>query len=238
MNKKTWTLAVGLGLLGAGTAAHAALIDTGNGLINDTTLSLVWIKDANLAVTQSFGVTGISSNGTMNWAKALEWIAAMNTANYSGYNDWRLWQLSGNGGCTMGYHGTNCGYNVNTATSEMASLWYDTLGNIAYSNTSGVGPQSGWGLSNTGPFANMQASVYWSGTEFAQDKSAAWVFDTGYGYQDGVTKDYTRYAWAVRSGQIADAPLPGTALLMALGLAGLWTRRQGRQATLFIRRLG
>jgi len=36
-------------------------------------------------------VTGINANGTMGWAKALEWITAMNAANYAGANDWRLW---------------------------------------------------------------------------------------------------------------------------------------------------
>ena len=143
-------LLAGALLLGRG-AAQAALIDAGNGLINDTTQNLVWTQDANLAASNTFGLatgtnlglypgdtsgyTGIiSAGGTMSWAGARFWIDAMNAANYKGYHDWRLWAVTdvGNNGCNYAYTGTDCGYNVNTATGELASLWYDTLGNIAY----------------------------------------------------------------------------------------------------------
>ncbi len=50
----------------------------------------------------------------------------------------------------MAFEGTDCGYNVDTSTGEMASLFYDTLGNIAFYDTSGNGPQAGWGLPTQG----------------------------------------------------------------------------------------
>jgi hypothetical protein len=62
--------------------------------------------------------------------------------------------------------GTDCGFNVqpsngSTVYSEMASLFYDTLGNkgicppgsVNCNNSSG---QSGWGLTNTGEFIYLQ----------------------------------------------------------------------------------
>jgi hypothetical protein len=38
MKRQTWALALAVGLLGAGGASQAALVDAGNGLVNDTVL--------------------------------------------------------------------------------------------------------------------------------------------------------------------------------------------------------
>ena len=84
-------------------------------------------------------------------------------------------------------------------------------------------------------FVNMQASVYWSGTEFAPNPDRAWNFVTDYGYQNLDFKYFQIYGWAVRPGQVAAAPLPATGLLMALGLLALGATRHGRRATLVIR---
>jgi hypothetical protein len=237
-----------VGLLGACTAVQATLIDAGNGLINDTTQNLVWTQNANLAASNTFGLaTGadlgtypgdssgvhglINANGTMNWPGAMLWIAAMNAANYKGYSDWRLWQVkdSGSSGCDFAYANTDCGYNVNTATGELASLWYDTLGNKAYCDTGGNCPQSGWGFSHTGLFTNVQASVYWSGTQYAPVPVNAWLFGAVDGVQNYGYKGGQFYGWAVRPGQVDAAPLPATGLLVALGLMLLGITRDRRR---------
>ena len=73
------------------TGANAALTSAlGGQVVNDTDRNIVWLANANLADTNSFGVSGINANGTMSWFTAQNWIGAMNTANYLGYNDWRL----------------------------------------------------------------------------------------------------------------------------------------------------
>jgi len=43
---------------------------------------------------------------------------------YLGFNEWRLPTVTdlGNDGCSFAYTGTDCGYNVNLATSEMADV--------------------------------------------------------------------------------------------------------------------
>lgn len=163
----------------------------------DTVLDITWLANANLAASNTFGLTyntnlgnypgdpygpsyteQILTDGRMSWGGALHWIAAMNTANYLGYNGWRLPTVTdtGTSGCNFAYSGTDCGFNVNTATGEMAHMFYTTLGDKAFYNTSGVAPQSGYGLSNTGPFSNLQSYIYWSATEYVPDTNNAWVF--------------------------------------------------------------
>lgn len=66
----------------------------------------------------------------------------------------------------------------------------------------------------------MQTPTYWSGTEDVPGSTFAWDFYTKIGLQGANHKDLRFYGWAVRPGQVAAEPLPGTAVLMALGLMG------------------
>ncbi|MGF1645007.1 MAG: hypothetical protein ACFCUJ_15320 [Thiotrichales bacterium] len=98
--------------------------------------------------------------------------------------------------------------------------------------------QSGWGLSNTGPFSSIQSNLtdsYWYGLEYALANTAAWHFDAHYGYQNVMDKVCENFAWAVRPGDVAPVPVPAAVGLFGSGLMGLvgvrW--RKGR-----IRRLG
>ncbi len=216
MNKVVYRL-LGAGLLGLGGLAQGALINAGNGLINDTTQNLVWTQDANLAATETFGVSGINADGTMTWGKAREWIRAMNLANYKGYNDWRLYQVTDTGppGCDQAFSGTDCGWNIDLSTSELGHLWYGSLGNIAFMDTSGNYPQPGWQGQNfnKGPFTNLEGVFYWSGTEYAVSPfDRAWAFFALDGDQSAALKDRPSYGWAVRSGQVPGVdPIPITA---------------------------
>jgi hypothetical protein len=225
MKQKTWALALTVGLLGAGGATQAALVpytSAGVDLVYDndykpfdaTSPGLTWTADANLAATMTFGVTGINTSGAMTWDKALEWIAAMNTANYAGANDWRLWSALNSDGSGP------CGPAFNCINSELGHLFYTEGGrsqNDAINDSAAL----------TGVFTNMQDSVYWSGTEFSV--SLAWNFSTNSGIQVYDNKISQYYGWAVRPGQIAAAPLPGTALLMALGFGAMALLRRARR---------
>ena len=109
MQTKPLIFALLAGLAFSG-AAQATLIDRGGGLIYDDVLNLTWLQNANLAATNTFGVSGIQSNGTMTWDTANQWITAMNAADYLGYNDWRLPTMidTGSSGCNLAYSGTDC----------------------------------------------------------------------------------------------------------------------------------
>ncbi|MBL8383335.1 MAG: DUF1566 domain-containing protein [Burkholderiales bacterium] len=190
----------------------------------DTVLNITWLRDANV-------------NGRMNWNDAVAWA---NGLTLGGYSDWRLPTMVDTGapGCDAGY---DCFYNVQTKTgstvySEMAHLWYVTLGNLAYCPpgdlASNCGPQAGWGLTNTGDFQNMlgaETDVYWSGLAYAPDSTEAWYFRTYNGLQDSIGKRFTLYAMAVHPGDVAtQVPEPESLALVLGGLMAAWVVRRRR----------
>ncbi len=112
-------------------------------------------------------------------------------------------------------------YGYNMVNSEMGHLFYEELLNLGYIPTNGVTPQLGWGLKNTGPFNNLQAYYYFSGTESSQNPDDAWYFLFDYGSQSFFDKDYNPHALAVLPGVVTAVPLPGALLLVGSGFIGL-----------------
>lgn len=190
----------------------------------DTVLDITWLADANYAVTSGYLPAG---DGSMTLADGESWIGTLNSANFLGANTWRLPKMldTGLAGCDLGYTGTDCGSNVDTSTGELASLFYDTLGNIPFYDIAGNASQPGWGLSNTGPFENIQ-NWYMYGTVYLPGQiNGVWDFHFDYGLQDWAFSGAS--AWAVADGDIAIVPIPAAAWMFgsALGLLG-WMRRK------------
>jgi len=208
-----------IGLLTAGRA-NAALIATDGGLtVYSAATNLSWLANANLAMTHTFGLaTGVDlgtvgvpnpvgpsviyADGSMTWGGAIQWIAAMNVANYLGYSDWRLPTSD-----------TCAGYNC--TGSEMGNLFYNELGGVA-----GVSILTTHNA-DLALFNNVQSGFYWLGSEYAPDTSQAWRFDTNNGYQFVVSKGTVLTALAVRPGQVAAVPEPSTTLLFGVGLLAM-----------------
>lgn len=191
----------------------------------DTVLNITWLSAAGLAEAGNFR----ASSQNLDWYEINNLISAININAITG---WRLPTMvdTGSPGCDWSYSGTDCGYNVqitsgSTVYSEMASLYYNTLGNSALYDTSG-NTQAGGGLKNTGPFSIWTTAGYWTGRDYAPDTGNAWLFDLLGGAQDGRLVDKRSdvpYAWPVHDGDVGSviAPIPQAIWLFVTGLLAL-----------------
>ena len=179
MDKKYFTIIMAV-ILMAGMCGHsfAALLDRGNGLIYDDDLDITW-----------YDFTFVANNWTEanNWAENLV---------YAGFDDWRLPTMPPNPNFTQ-----TCLTNPpdtadrgwNKTTSELGHLFYTELGNLglrvpAFECT---GEQAGWGLTNTGPFTNLQTGqAYWTNTPFGGHHWNFSFFSGGQGTADNNTQGY------------------------------------------------
>lgn len=215
----------------------------------DDVLNITWLADANLANTNAFGVTGIDQYGMMAWTTANQWIAAMNTASYLGLTSWRRPAINPVDGITYRLSGsfdgsTDLWWNISapgtifagSTGSEMAHLYYNTLGNQGGNNFIGQANACLYELpylclANTGPFTNLQAAAYWSGSgEYTGGSTGAYSFSFGAGYQtsSGAGPGSQYFVWAVHDGDpFAVAPIPASVWLFgsALGLVGVMRRK-------------
>ena len=183
----------------------------------DTVLDITWLADAN-------------ANGAMTWADANSWAANLDV---NGVTGWRLPTLGPIDGSAFDYNftfdgTTDWGYNIGapgaayagSTASEMAHLFYNTLGNLAYYGTNGL-LQPGSGLTNTGPFSNLRGDPYWTGLEYVPDPGNAWIFAFHSGFQGRASTTTGWYALAVHPGDVSAVPVPAAVWLFGSGLMGL-----------------
>ena len=214
-------------LFGIVSTANAALLTRlGGSAVYDDVLDITWLSNANLAETNTFGVSGVNSNGTMDWAIANNWISAMNldgTNGYLGFSNWRLPStLIPDASCTSDQAGTTSSGNstgFNCSGSEMGNLFYSSLGGTPDQSITASGDADLALFSNIQD-DNLQAtSSYFSSTE--DSSTDAWRFRFGTGSQFAVDKDFNLYGWAVRDGDVAAVPVPAAVWLFGSGLLGL-----------------
>jgi hypothetical protein len=151
----------------------------GHQAVYDTNLGVAWLRDANLALTSRFGVEGISPDGSMNYATAVQWVAALNAYNggagWLGINNWTLPSTPFfDPMCTYPKKPDGNSFGFNCRTSDLGSLYYTALG-LQYPNTAVPIPEN-----TVGPFRNFQPYLYWSATISPDNGYSSFSFNTGY----------------------------------------------------------
>lgn len=215
-----------------GQSGHAALYERGQGLIYDDVLDITWLQDANFAYTTGYvtpaGRPVAGSLGQMTWGEALEWAESL---KYAGASEWRLpgvkpvnnrdfqIQVSFDGSTDFGEY-------IVSPNSELSYMYYVNLQNIGIHDQRGqllLCGVTGACLKNSGPFINLQADNYWSGTEVITQPAFAWSFNAQHGIQtpyDGKPNQF--FAWAVHDGDVGRpevkfVPLPAATVWLLGG---------------------
>lgn len=109
-------------------------------------------------------------------------------------------------------------------------MHYVTLGNLGECTPNDASPgscviQAGWGLSNIGPFSNVQSGHYWSGLKL--NASLAWRFYFNIGLQFNRDKSNTLFAWAVYDGDVGASVVPGARRRLVVRQRPVGTGRHG-----------
>jgi len=204
----------------------------------DKALDITWLADANYAFTSGYtraenggaqsgtvyGSQAMWTNGRRGWGAAKDWVAGLDV---HGVTDWRLPSMVdvGDDGCAAftltGGAGTDCLYNVDTSLSELAHMFYVTLGNSA-PTAPGTGIRlSNWGLVNSGPFQNVKDYIYWVDMKQAPQINGGWGLDFYDGGQYSGYGESIVYSWAVHTGDVTAVPEPQSAALALVGFLAL-----------------
>jgi hypothetical protein len=174
--------------------------------VYDPVNHITWLADANLAATNRFGIplcdwSGaepcVNPSGSMTYASAVAWIAAMNKAKYQGSSEWQMPTTPPDDlHCPhKGSMGNRFGFGC--IESAFGSLFYLSLG-LKAPNTAVPVPSS-----SAGPFENFQPYLYWSDS-FGTGGNSSFSFATG--YQGANTQPNFLYVLPMIKGQILGAP--------------------------------
>lgn len=146
-------------------------------IIYDVDRNLTWLRQAGYS-------------GRITYSEAIDLVNYSNSSNLLGGNSWRLPCLDIAGNCLVGF---NC------TQGELGHIFYKELDNIG-----GVPPAGG--LTNRGPFIDLDASVFWYETREAVTNDP-YVFNFFNGFQTTQPTGSRAYAWLVHDGNLA--PLTG-----------------------------
>ncbi len=175
----------------------------------DTALNISWLSDA-FADGPPIGFP--EGRPIRFWGEAQEWVTNLNVFGVTG---WRLpsvvddFSATDPGGrhCPVdsldGAMHSLCGVNSDPSRSELVHMYYVTLANKAPLAIDGT-PQAGAGLVNSGPFADLRDSIYWTGVHHQGGGGYVWAFSMDGGWQnvDDPFHGFPYGAWAVHDGDV------------------------------------
>jgi len=225
-----WLIGLTVLLAMYSNTTKAALINAGSDFVVDTSLSLTWMRDGNLAKTLCDAAdpvfTGWSStvddtpadiclaNGAMTWADAEAWVARLNSVNYLGFSDWRQpVAIQPDASCEAAP-----AYGFNCTGSELGHLFNISLANPNHAGTGATGGAAGTGCGVGGPvnmapdqclqnlagFQNVWSPFYWTGSTMVGIPVNAVSFSMARGEQQNGSKLTNRsFVWLVRSGMVS-----------------------------------
>jgi hypothetical protein len=139
----------------------------------DTVLNVTWLRTVPL--------------GTGSWDSYQAWAANL---NFGGITDWRLPRTVDagvpyyTGPYSYGGPGANIGFNVDPSISELAHLFFITLGNKATYDIFGNSQINIRGWTNTGDFLNLGGKSLWLENAYSLDSTSYWYFKGTEGYQN------------------------------------------------------
>ncbi len=199
--------------------AAATLVLSQDGLtVYDTVNNITWLANVNLPAANRFTLPScipstpsatvcVTSGGSMNYASAAAWVAAMNAANYLGHNTWQIPTIPLlDSNCGRTGPGGNGNFGFGCTAGALDSL-YNELG-LKAPNTAVPIPKN-----TVGPFQNLQPYLYWSSTNGASptDGNATFSFSTG--WQGANTLPNFLYLLPMVPGRLPGAPVvTGTGL--------------------------
>ena len=196
-----------ISILGSQTVAQAPIVF-------DPNQNVCWLANANLAadaaMQATLGVSGINPNGSMDFASAQKWVAALNAfgkgAGYLGHNNWQLPvtamvdKTCADTGTFGGSFGPQC------TTSALGNLFTEGLGLVFPGSVAPIFSVA------VGPMHNLKESYYWTvqnnGGTSGTSNGGQEVFSFSAGIQAGVTiNDNYFYVLPMVAGAIGTAPV-------------------------------
>lgn len=219
-------------LLSASFSVHAALLSRlGGQAVYDTDLNVTWLANANLALTETFGLptqndyVGASPDyidtgfGTTTYPVATSYVAQMNAYNggagYLGVNSWRLpWTPQADSTC-QGTDPIN-GYDGCTG-SELGHLFLTEFGGTLSASEATL-------------FSNLTGGLYWSGSVDPNDGMRAWAT-----FASGAMGTQVSWYWydsakilPLADGDVFATPVPAAGYLFLSGLVSLLCASKSR----------
>ena len=183
------------------------LLSPDGNTVYDPVNNITWLANFNLAASNRFGLsvckgpanqTCVNPSGSMHWAAAVAWVAAMNAASYLGQNNWQLPTTPATDpNCAhTGPNGNSFGFGC--TASALATLYNAGLGLQSPATAVAIPNNS------VGAFTNFQPYLYWTQGDAAANGYSTVSFNTG--FQGANTKPNFLYVLPMIAGTITGAP--------------------------------